>query len=243
MDVDAGDLVLLRSCFDYHTDPDRFDAFVDAVAESPATLRNPPDLVRWNRHKFYLRDLADAGVPILETEFVNREADRSLQSVLDDRGWEKAVVKPAVGTSSAGVFRTERSSPDESAFAAALADRDLLVQAFAPEIADGEWSFVFFGGTFAHATRHVPADGEFRSQGTYGGTVTSPDPTPALVDQARSVLDRASAIEHIPSARVDGVERDGRFVLMELELVEPYLSMGRRQGLVEQFVDAIEASV
>ena len=40
-------------------------------------------------------------------------------------------------------------------------------------------------------------------------------------------------------ARVDGIERDGRFVLMELEINEPFLYIGSSSGAATRFADAI----
>jgi hypothetical protein len=43
-------------------------------------------------------------------------------------------------------------------------------------------------------------------------------------------------------ARVDGVERNGRFVLMEVEINEPFLYLGSSPGAAARFADAIVRS-
>jgi glutathione synthase/RimK-type ligase-like ATP-grasp enzyme len=241
------DVLLLRSCWDYHERIDDFRDWLETVEEAGVTVLNPPDAVRWNVHKFYLRDLADAGVPVLETAFVERGSDRRLEGVLADRGWAEAVVKPAVATSSAGAWRASRADPDEQRFEDAVAAADTLVQRFAPEIRDGERSLAFFGGEFAHAARRLPASDDFRAHHRFGGDSTRYDPAEETVEQAAGAL--AAARDHLgvsatglPYARVDGVLRDGRFVLMELELVEPYLWLGEADGAVEGLADAVEAA-
>jgi len=40
-------------------------------------------------------------------------------------------------------------------------------------------------------------------------------------------------------ARVDGIERQGEFVLMELEVNEPFLYIGSSSGAAKRFADAI----
>src|SRR5450432_3586944 len=111
----------------------------------------------------------------------------------------------------------------------------LFVQPFPPEIEDGEWSLVFLGGEFSHAVKKRPAAGDFRVQHDFGGTVERCDPDPALVEDARAVL-RAAAdatntmVEDILYARVDGVVRSGRLLLMELELIEPVLFFAQAPG-------------
>jgi glutathione synthase/RimK-type ligase-like ATP-grasp enzyme len=251
------DLVVLRSCFDYHETPEAFRDWLDRVAATDATVLNPVPVLRWNMHKFYLEALIEAGVEILETAFVAAGSNTQLVDVLRDRGWDQAVVKPAIATSSANAWRTdlESASTDQERFEAALADGDHLVQAYAPEIADGERSLVFIDESFSHAWRSIPAEDEFRSHGRFGGTAESFDPPAELVDQAAAVLETARTItdretaaedgwetgaeDGFTYARVDGIERDGRFVLMELELVEPFLGLHRSADAPARLADAV----
>lgn len=242
------DAALLRSCFEYYERPEAFHEWLSAVEDAGVTVRNPPGIVRWNAHKSYLLDLAAAGVDVLDTLLIDRGASAELAALLADRGWEEAVVKPAVGTSSAGVWRTtrERAAADQPRFERDLAGGDVLVQRFAPEIRDGERSLVFLGGEFSHATRCVPAEGEFRSHHQFGGESTPFDPSDGLVtlatDTLRVARDVVGIDSPLPYARVDGIERDGRFMLMELELVEPYLNL-RDAGAVDRMADAVVASL
>lgn len=243
---DRFDLLVIRACFEYHRDIDAFLDWVDERSRETLTLLNPASVVRWNHHKFYLRDLIEAGIPVLETEFV--EAGRTgLEDILEERNWEEAVVKPAIGTSSVGAWRTslDAAPADASRFERALAEGDLLVQAFAPEIETGERSMVFIDGTFSHAWRSVPAAGEFRSHNQFGGTTKSYTPPDKIIDQARTVLEMASSRfdgqDTFAYARVDGIERNGTFVLMELELIEPYLGLGRNPRAAERLADAVLA--
>ncbi|MFB6069073.1 MAG: RimK family alpha-L-glutamate ligase [Halobacterium sp.] len=249
-DFEPFDVVVLRSCWDYHERVDEFRAWLDDVAAAGVTVLNPPGVVRWNVHKFYLRDLREAGVPVLETAFVERGTDRSLADVLDARGWDEVVVKPAVATSSAGAWRASRADAAalEDRFADPVADGDLLVQRFAPEIRDGERSLMFFGGEFSHAVHRQPAPDDFRAHPAFGADVEPYEPAESTVTEARAALAAARDVVDVapaavPYARVDGVLRDGEFRLMELELVEPYLALSDVDGAAERLVDAIEAAV
>lgn len=243
---DRFDLLVIRACFDYHRHIEAFLDWLDERAAEDLRLRNPVPVIRWNHHKFYLQDLIQAGLPVLETEFVEAGTDMSLEDLLRARNWEEAVVKPAIGTSSVGAWRTDQASAtaDQSRFDDAVEERDVLVQAFAPEIEDGERSLVFLDGRFSHAWRSVPATGEFRSHNQFGGTTEPYAPSDEIIEQARSVLETArSRFDNLESdvvyARVDGIERDGTFVLMELELIEPYLGLGRDPDAAVRFADAV----
>lgn len=263
----AFDAALLRSCWEYYRDLERFERLLERLATAGVTVLNPPDVVRWNVHKTYLRGLAAAGVSVVPTEYVGPDENRELASILAARGWDEAVVKPAVGTSSAGVWRTSRetAAADQSRFEApfdaarkvgdsatgeeggTLPDRGALVQQFYPEVAGGEQSLVFFEGTFSHAWESLRADD------AVGVTPAAEpagafDPDASTRETAGSVLATAAAefgVERsaFTYARVDGVERDGTFHLLELELIEPYLNLEARDGAVAAFADAVARAV
>ena len=64
VDWSAARLTLLRSTWDYHRRHGDFVAWLDRIA--PLTVvRNEPSLLKWNAHKFYLRDLERAGIPVI----------------------------------------------------------------------------------------------------------------------------------------------------------------------------------
>jgi hypothetical protein len=96
---------------------------------------------------------------------------------------------------------------------------------------------LFFGGKFSHAVLKRPRDGDFRVQAELGGTAVLAEPLPGLEDAARRLL--ALVGEPLLFARVDGVEVDGTFVLMELELIEPALFLGADPAAPARFADAI----
>jgi hypothetical protein len=60
---------------------------------------------------------------------------------------------------------------------------------------------------------------------------------PAVVEAARRALEVGG--QETFYARVDGVIRNGRFEVMELELVEPTLFFGASPGAAERFADAL----
>jgi len=261
------DAALVRSCWEYYRDLDWFERLCEDLEAADVTVRNPPGVIRWNVHKSYLRDLARAGVEVVPTEYVGPDEDRELAAILEVRGWDEAVVKPPVGTSSAGVWRTSRetAAADQTRFeapfdaarrvgdsasggrGATLPHRGALVQEFYPEVAAGERSLVFFEGRFSHA---------WESQRAEDGVGVEPtaDPVGAFLPgegtraTAADVLRAAADVLDVaPSAftyaRVDGVHRDGAFHLLELELVEPYLNLGARENAVEAFADSVTRTV
>jgi len=76
--------VVLRSTWDYHLDPLPFLAWIARLAGAGVTVMNPPDVVRWNADKRYLRDLEARGVPIVPTEVIGRGDARPLTALAED---------------------------------------------------------------------------------------------------------------------------------------------------------------
>jgi hypothetical protein len=235
--------VVLRSVWDYHLRPDEFGTWLVARERDGGAPVNPAPLVRWNLHKSYLDDLAAAGCAVVETVRVPRGEPAPLAALLQERGWTEAVVKPAVSASAHRTFRVGRSeAPARQAdLDAIVGGGDALVQPLAREILDaGEWSLVFVAGAFSHAVLKRGAPGEFRVQEEYGGHATPGDPGPAVRAQAAAAL--AAAPGRATYARVDGLVRDGAFVLMELELIEPVLYFATDPAAAGRLADAVLAA-
>jgi glutathione synthase/RimK-type ligase-like ATP-grasp enzyme len=232
--------VVIRAAWDYHLDEQRFADWLRRCETSDVNLWNPAAAVLANIDKRYLADFADAGVDIVPIQYVERGQPRSLATLLKRRNWTRAVVKPAVSASAFGTWCTSLSAAaaDQSRFDEEVTQRSLLVQPFVDEIVTtGEWSIVFFDGEFSHAVVKKPASGDFRVQEELGGHAEPHDPSPAIVEQARRVLSHAAA--PLLYARVDGIERDGEFLLMELEINEPFLYIASSKGAADRFADGI----
>jgi len=232
--------VVIRSAWDYHLDEGRYAAWLRRCEREGVNLQNPPATVLANMDKRYLADFAHAGVAIVPIEYVERGQKQSLRTLLERRHWMRAVVKPAVSASASGTWRTSLSTAaaDQGLFDEEIMRRSLLVQQFAEEIVvSGEWSVVFFDGEYSHAVLKKPAPGDFRVQEELGGYGEPRDPSPAIVEQAHDVLSHAAG--PLLYARVDGIERDGKFVLMELEVNEPFLYIGSSGGAAKRFAEVI----
>ena len=185
---------------------------------------NPTQTVRWNYDKRYLKDLERRGVPIVPTRVVDKPEGACLGEVIDSCGWETVVFKPCISASGYRTFKVLRSEADvcQSEFNAIVQQSGALIQPFLKEVqAAGEWSFVFFGRKFSHAVIKKPGDGEFRTQEVFGGTALKAVPTDTQVRQAERVV--GSVDGDLLYARVDMVEVNGKLLLGELELIEPFL--------------------
>ncbi len=234
------DAVVIRSVWDYFQQAEQFERWVRSFTSGGPPLWNPPETVLWNSNKRYLLDLAARGITVVPTEYLPSTANPDLAAILERCGWGEAVVKPAIAAGSYGAWRTALSSArvDQARLAAQLDTGDVLVQSYMPEIdGKGEWSLVFFGLEYSHAVLKQPRSGDFRVQEHLGGRTVPAEPDPDLIRQARAAV--IAVDRPLLYARVDGVERDGQLILMELEIIEPSLFLALGPGAAERFGAAI----
>ncbi len=236
----AFDAVVIRSCWDYHLQSAAFHAWLSRLEESGIPVWNSASLVRWNSNKRYLIDLAQRGVPTIQTTVVPHRRAEDVERIVAAEEWARFVIKPAISASGFETYALETplSATSRATVARVAAAGDVLVQPFANEIPrDGELSFMFIEGEYSHAALKRATAGEFRVQTDHGGSVESADPDPVLIEQATRSL---SALPEVPLyARVDGIVRGGTFLLMELELIEPNLFFDLAPGSVERMAGAI----
>lgn len=231
----AADVVVLRSNWDYHHDLPAFVAWLDNLERCGIRVFNPPALVRWNLDKRYLLDLAAKGVPIPRTRVVDNHPD-CIAHAYDDLGLDEAVIKPTVGASGHEVERVHRDTV-AAGRRTWTARSPVMVQEYMPELAEGgEMACVFFDGRFSHAAVRRPRAGEFRINSQYGGAVQAFLASDEVIRQSRAVLD-ALALPPL-YARVDGILRDGVFIVMELEVNEPGLFLDLDPLAAARFADA-----
>lgn len=225
-------LVVCRSTWDYFHRAEEFLDWVDAVA-ARTRLENPAPLLRWNAHKSYLLELSAAGVPIVPTVLVARAAADSERAAALGKAAE-VVVKPAIGGGALGARRGLAADPAMAEHLRTLTvSGDALVQPLIASVPSrGEVSLIYFGGRFSHAVRKVPAAGDFRVQPQHGGAVTPEDPTPAEVAVAETTL--RSLPGRALYARFDLVEGEDGPLLMEAELIEPFLFLSSAPGAAER---------
>jgi glutathione synthase/RimK-type ligase-like ATP-grasp enzyme len=234
------DLVVLRSCWDYHLRGTEFTGWLERMASSAPVL-NDVKTVLWNRNKFYLGELAAMGIEIAPTVFVNGSGPISPAAWQKIRRWKKSVVKPAVSASAHKTWLFDDAAVQgENQLKTIMEGEPFLIQQFIPEIeTHGEISFIYIDGAYSHAVQKRPAAGDFRVQKEHGGSADLFHPSPALLDQVNKIAATVPQVHDSLYCRIDAVARDGKLVLMELELIEPELFLGLAEGAAERFAKAI----
>lgn len=81
--------------------------------EEKTKLLNPPELVRWNLDKHYLRDLEESGIKIPPTAYMEQGQKVSLNDVFVACAWTEAVLKPTVSGAARHTYRINAATVSE----------------------------------------------------------------------------------------------------------------------------------
>ena len=233
MDWATFEMVLIRTTWDYAERCGEFVDWAESVA-SQTCLNNPPQVIRWNTDKHYLRELESRGARLVSTAWLESGSRPDIASLMAGMGAKKGFLKPVVGASAR---ETLRFSVDEEGIARAhahcarlLPTEALMLQPYQSSVeTEGELSIIFFDGEPSHGVRKIPVPGDYRVQDDYGA---SDQPTPLsseLVHAAALAMRLAEAAMELKEGallygRADFLlDAEGNHCLNELELVEPSL--------------------
>jgi hypothetical protein len=242
---DRYDAVYIGVPWDYPADVQRFLSLLERIDRSRAVLVNDLSLVRWSLAKTYLRDLEQRGADIVPSLWYDRMPSGELAGWFERLATRKLIVKPVVSTNATDTFlmTDDSARAEEDVLLRTFRDRALVVQPFiASIVSDGEYSLFYFGNEFSHAIRKRPKRDDFRVQEEHGAEICPTEPEPPMIEAADRVL---RLVDPTPVyARVDFVRgADGRFLLMELELIEPSMYLRMHPAAPERFAAAFERYV
>jgi glutathione synthase/RimK-type ligase-like ATP-grasp enzyme len=241
------DMLMLRSTWDYMSRLEEFLSWAERAAHA-APLVNSLPMVRWNIDKHYIGALAQAGVPVVPTTFLEPGADvpAALEQFLARADGREFVVKPAIGVGSRDAQRHRRDARPravEHMSRLLAAGRSALLQPYLARVdEEGEAALIFFGGEFSHSIRKGAL---LRPDGRSTAALFAPEtisPRVAAADElalARQAL-AAMPFETPLYARVDLIrDAGGQPLLLELELIEPSLFFDHAPQAAERFAACI----
>lgn len=208
--------VIIGTTWDYW---DRLEEFLAALEriERQTRLFNGSALVRWNARKTYLRELETKGAKLIPTLWLDVADEAAAKAAFDTLGADDLVFKRQVGAGAKDQHRVKRGEPIPAM------PHAMMVQPFLPMIqTEGELSFIFIDGEFSHALIKRAQPGDYRIQSTYGGREEKITPSAEDLAAARAII---GTLDEAPLyGRVDMLRgEDGGLLLMELEVIEPYL--------------------
>jgi O-ureido-D-serine cyclo-ligase len=248
---------VLRSTWDYVERIDEFLPWADRCAQQTLLL-NPPAVVRWNTDKHYLLDLAQQGIPVVPTRFVEpgSVAAQQIERFLRDGAVAltagtadsiaEFVVKPSIGAGSKDTARYRRHEVTQAAehLARLLAQgRSAMLQPYLGRVDEhGETALIYLGGEFSHAIRKGPLlrAGAALVEGLFAPEQITPRQPQsdelAVARQAYAAIGSSRPVY----ARIDLIRgADDAPVVLELELTEPSLFFVHAPGSAQHFARVV----
>jgi len=239
------DAVYIGVPWDYPEDPQRFLNLLATIDASRAILVNPLPLVHWSLAKTYLRDLEQGGADIVPSLWYEKMDAGLLEATFRAHDTDRIIVKPVVSTNATHTFLLTLDLARDLAdtLQATFANRPFVVQPFIENIQrEGEFSLFYFNRELSHATLKIPKRGDFRVQEEHGAEVLAVAAEPALIEAGERAM---QLVTPMPAyARADFVRGpDGRFLVMELELIEPSMYLRMDAKAPRRFAVAFDAYV
>lgn len=241
VDWAAADLVAVRSTWDYVTRHAGFLAWASSLDQS--RLLNGADVFAWNHDKRYLTELED--LPAVPTLLADDRA--GLADAV--RRFGTAVVKPRVGAGGAGLLvvtdpddprlgRPVRSHPDYPEV-----DGPWVVQPLVDSVrTHGEASVYVIGGRLGQRFDKLPGPGDVRVNEEFGGRVRAvgTGDVGELAMRAHDAMAERFG-RPVDYLRVDLLQWEDRWVVSELELIEPGLYLDVSPANAGPFADLLES--
>jgi len=251
VDWSTYDAAVLRSPWDYSERLPEFLQWCTATSQK-TNLQNPLPAVRWSLDKHYLKDLADLGVPVVPSSFIqaNGRPRADFNAFLDANSeFDDFVIKPTIGCYSKGVQRFSRRQVDlaEHHLASLFAEgATAIVQPYLPVIErEGETNLIYFNGFYSHAIRkgalldpdgtvNVPTN-DFRAARDASAEER------AVAELALKAASIKLGLHHpLLYARIDLLPgNDNNPLLLEMEIAEPSLSLQFTESGASRFAEAI----
>ncbi len=234
------DMLLMRTAWGYNHKPVEFRNLLDYFEAQELNVWNPAFIMKENMHKFYLKRLIEAGFDVIPTLFLEPENINYIKEIAESTGWKKFVIKPAISASAYNTYVISDLNRfrEDDGLKEKFVGKQFLFQRYINEIQTyGEWSIIFFSNGFSYSVLKVPKKGDYRVQFFFGARYYRLQPPDYVYKAAKNVAD--FYIKNCLYIRVDGVESEGKFYIMEVEMIEPDLIMNMVPEAKQHFADAI----
>lgn len=232
----AASNLIFCSVWDYHQNYDYFRDWLTKI-EKVSNLINPPEIIRWNIDKTYLKHFEKNGIPVIETVWLETAA-------LEKLAWQDVIIKPAVGAGSLGMKRFNLKNQAAEALEHVerlLKNCSVMVQPYLPSAdLEGETALIYFDGKYSHAiTRPLAGHHAEPDEEVAGASPVEPESKHLEIGQ--KVLD---CLPYTPAyMRLDFLRGEqGEALVLEVEMVEPSLFIASDPGARKNYADALEKS-
>jgi glutathione synthase/RimK-type ligase-like ATP-grasp enzyme len=233
------DCLIFRSPWDYFEKQEQFLIWFEYIKSLGMKTVNSIEIIEKNLHKFYLKDLQEQRIRLIDTYFVTKKEISNLREFIP-LSWVQIVIKPAIAAGSYLTKIIDNSNVDLQieSIAEEYKYHDILVQKFMPEISVvGETSSLYFGGKYSHSVVKFPKEGDFRIQSQYGGKYSRVSLNETIYNQVEYIYN--VACQGATYGRIDGIILGDQFYLMEVELFEPDFYLELCDEALDRYINAL----
>ncbi len=225
IDWDIYKSVIIRSTWNYQEKFKNFIKILNDIDNSRALLYNSIDIVKWNINKQYLKDLKEKEIKIVPSKFYKIFNASEIYKSFSSYNSKKLIIKPCISANADFTYVLDKNSFNDkiNTLKASFKNKEFIIQPFIESIkTEGEYSLIFFGDRLSHILLKTPKVSDFRVQEEHGGILK-----PILNPEENLIKFGKRVIKNLPEpclySRVDIVRYNNKFVLMEVELIEPSL--------------------
>lgn len=218
------DLVVVRSIWGYEKNMATFEKFLNKLLEKNVQVLNDISIMKNNYGKekqFRLLDKYD--IPHVETIFIPA-CCKDIALEVKENLTEEMIIKPSISASGNNTYLINSASKRKnslslkevnSKFKSINKTTSLMLQPFMKEIDEGEISLIYIDGKFSHAIMRFPS-----LFNNYKGISYISNVPKELFSLGAKVL-KIKEYQNALFERIDVVKVDDKYIVMELELVEP----------------------
>jgi len=233
-DLAKYDKIVLSACWNYYLNPQNF---LQKIKQNKDKVINHYKTIEWNINKKYLFDLEKWGINIFPTIICGAKDTNKIKDFLHK--YTKIVIKPLIGAGSHKVFIINNLEELENTIEKHFVNEDFILQKYMKEIEEGFYYLVFFNYTFSHHCVFKLNDTE-KVMSNNNKYIINKGCSTKFIDYASNILQIVKSNGYnCVYARIDGINVNNNFYVMELELIEPGLLFYLGDFTTENYIKAI----
>jgi glutathione synthase/RimK-type ligase-like ATP-grasp enzyme len=142
-------VAVVKSPWDYFNKIEAFYAWLDKMKALNIPLLNNVDTIKWNADKHYLQDIADKGLNVIPSIWIDKNTTINFDSLFAKLNTESIIIKPCVSGAAKNTYAITKANYAEytNIINTHLQEESYMAQPFMADITEkGEWSCIFFCG-------------------------------------------------------------------------------------------------
>lgn len=244
------DLIIIKSTWKYNKKINEFINWLDKIKKY--NVINSINLINENLYKDkQISKLDKANLPHINTLVGTNIFDTTIKMLYYKIKYGKVVIKPSISAGGDNTFlyitKGKENYNNTCNFIDAIKNirnilkiekEKILIQEYIDEITNGEISLVFVNGEYQYALEKHPKVFHNRIPTDIKRSVNKD-----IIEFGKKAISKLK-YDNTLFARIDLVVKDNKPIIMEIEVIEPYLYMkkldsNKRQKVITKFVDGI----